>query len=302
MKFLRQKRFPSCIHHIHRLQLTRPPASTTHNHTLPHPQPRHRIPNHLIHNSLGALPLLHHRRRLAHQKRPRIIHHLVINVIAQRLEIVFHGYDPLARQLLDLARAVLLPIPDVLVIPNAQRPAREDDGADIIVEPRGADSFLMGLGRARLLAQDEAGADPDGASAQHEGRGDALTVEEPARGDDLDLIARHGAFPALDHFGDGGDEDGGGDVAGVAAAFAALGADHVGADVEAFGDVFGVADHVHVEDAGFVEALDDVDGGHADGGDEEFSARVDDDGDEVVEFTFCVVVASWITVLAVHSG
>lgn len=54
--------------------------------------------------------------------------------------------------------------------------------------------------------------------------------------------------------------------------------------------MFGVADHVHVEDAGFVEALDDVFGRDADGGDEEFGAGVDDDGDEVVEFALCVVV------------
>ena len=64
----------------------------------------------------------------------------------------------------------------------------------------------------------------------------------------------------------------------MAAAFAALGADHVDADVEAFLDVFGVPDHVHVEDAGFVEALYDVLWGHSDGGDEEFGAGVDDDG------------------------
>lgn len=77
----------------------------------------------------------------------------------------------------------------------------------------------------------------------------------------------------------------------MATAFAALGADHVGADVEAFLNVLGVPDHVHVEDAGFVEALDDGFGGDADGGDEEAGAGVDDDGYEIVEFAFGVVVA-----------
>ncbi len=62
----------------------------------------------------------------------------------------------------------------------------------------------------------------------------------------------------------------------MAAAFAALGADHVGADVEAFFDVFGVAYHVHIEDAGFVEAVDDCFWGDADGGDEERGAGVYD--------------------------
>jgi len=52
-----------------------------------------------------------------------------------------------------------------------------------------------------------------------------------------------------------------------------------------------VPDHIHVEDTGFVEALDDVLGGDADGGDEETGAGVDDDGYELVEFAFGVVVA-----------
>ena len=77
----------------------------------------------------------------------------------------------------------------------------------------------------------------------------------------------------------------------MAAAFAALGADDVGAHVEAFGHVLGVPDHVHVVAAGGVVAADDVGGWDADGGDEEFGARVDDDGDEFVEFALCVVVA-----------
>jgi len=41
---------------------------------------------------------------------------------------------------------------------------------------------------------------------------------------------------------DAGDEDGGGDVAGVAACFGALGADEVDAGGEGFGDVFGGSD------------------------------------------------------------
>ncbi len=40
-----------------------------------------------------------------------------------------------------------------------------------------------------------------------------------------------------------------------------------------------------------MQALDHVDGRHADGGDEEFGAGVDYDRDEFVEFSFCVVVA-----------
>ena len=77
----------------------------------------------------------------------------------------------------------------------------------------------------------------------------------------------------------------------MAAPLAALRADDVGADVEALLDVLRVPDHVHVEDVVLVELLDDVGGGYADGGDEEFRAGFDDDVGEGVEFAFGVVVA-----------
>ena len=204
---------------------------------------------------------------------------------------MFHGDRPLGREILDLLRPIRLPVLDVRVRAHAQRPPREDDRAHIIVEARRPHRLLMRLRRPGLLAQHEPRADPHGAGAEHQRRGETLPIEQPARGNDLHVLARQRAFLALAHLRDGRDQDRGGHVAGVAAAFAALGADQVGADGEAFRDVFGVADHVHVEDAGVMQAGDDVGGRDADGGDEEFGARVDDDGDEVVEFAFGVVVA-----------
>ena len=53
----------------------------------------------------------------------------------------------------------------------------------------------------------------------------------------------------------------------MTAPFAALSTDHVNAYFKALVDVLGVADHVHVEYAGFVEALDNVDWRNADGRD-----------------------------------
>ena len=137
----------------------------------------------------------------------------------------------------------------------------------------------MGFWRARLFGQDEAGADPNGRGAESKGGGKGLAVEETAGRDALDRFLGEGGrrrFSAQRRHG--GDEDRGWHVAGVAAAFAALGADYVDTDVEAFLDVFRVPDHVHVEDAGGVEAVDDGFGRDADGGDEEFGAGVDYDG------------------------
>ena len=50
----------------------------------------------------------------------------------------------------------------------------------------------MGLGRAGLLGQDEAGADPDAGGTEHERAGERLAVVETARRDDLHGLARHG--------------------------------------------------------------------------------------------------------------
>jgi hypothetical protein len=92
------------------------------------------------------------------------------------------------------------------------------------------------------------------------------------------------------HLRDGGDEDGGRDITGVTASLTTLGADNVCADVDALLHVFRVPDHVHVEDAGFVELVDDFFGWDANGGDKEFGARFDDDVDEFGKFAFGVVV------------
>ena len=200
------------------------------------------------------------------------------------------GDDALARQVLDLVLAVLLPVVNVRVSPHAQRPAGEDDGAHVVVEAGGSDGLLVCLGCAGFLRQDEARADPDGAGAECHGGCEGLAVEQTAGGDDLHGVA-HRALLALAQRGDSRDQDGGGHVARVATALAALGADEVRAEVQALLHVLRVADHVHVVDAGLVETVDDVLGRDADGGDEQLGAGVDDDGYELVELALGVVVA-----------
>lgn len=78
----------------------------------------------------------------------------------------------------------------------------------------------------------------------------------------------------------------------MATALAALGTDHIDTHVKAFAYVLGVPDHIHVEDAGLVEALDNMYWGNADGGDEELGTGVDNYGDEIIEFAFSVIVAA----------
>jgi hypothetical protein len=80
----------------------------------------------------------------------------------------------------------------------------------------------------------------------------------------------------------------------VSTALASLGADDIDAEIQALLDVLGVSNHVHVENARFVESVDDVLGGNANGGDEELGPAVDDDADELVELAFCVIVAGGV--------
>lgn len=68
-----------------------------------------------------------------------------------------------------------------------------------------------------------------------------------------------------------------------------LGDDDIGTDLAGLVGVFRVADHVGVEDAGFVEFLDDGFGGDADGTDEDFGATFDNDIDELVQLALCVI-------------
>lgn len=69
----------------------------------------------------------------------------------------------------------------------------------------------------------------------------------------------------LAELGNSWNEDGGWDISGVTSTLTTLCANHVHAELEALLDVLGVADHVHVENAGLVELLDDVLGWDADG-------------------------------------
>lgn len=95
-----------------------------------------------------------------------------------------------------------------------------------------------------------------------------MAVEETSSGDALHWLPRERRLSFGAHLGDCGDEDCGRHVASVPSSFTPLSANDVGANIETFLDVFWVADHVHVEYAGFVETVDDSFRRDADGGDE----------------------------------
>lgn len=265
------------------------------------------IVDELIDNSLGGLLDVDNGSSLAHQEGAELLQRIVVVVVVGLLdgldngglvaavedlvEIGLVGDGALCGELLHLLLAVGLPVVDVGVVAHAHGPAGEDDCADVVVVAGGADGVLVGLWRAGLVGQDEARADPDGRGAHDEGRGERLAVADAAGGDDLDGALCQGRLCGADGLNDGGDQHRRRGVAGVAAALTALGADDVGADVEALLDVLDVANHVHVQDAGLVQLLDDRLGRHADGADEQLGAGLDDDVDEAIELALGVVVA-----------
>jgi hypothetical protein len=254
-------------------------------------QPLYSITDKLVDNFPCGLLVFHNSSDLAHQERARIVHCLVIKIVAQLLEVVLDRQYALAGELLDLARPVLFPVCNVWVVADTERSAREDDCADVVVPASSSDGLLVSLGSASLLRQNEASADPYTSSTKCEHGGQRLAVVHASGCDDEHLLPGQGRLVALDHLNSSGDEDGGGDISGVASALTTLCADNVDAEVEALLDVLGVADHVHVENAGLVELLDDSFGRYTDGTDEEFGTRIDDDVDELVQLALGVVVA-----------
>lgn len=163
----------------------------------------------------------------------------------------------------------------------------------------------MGGRSASLISQDEAGTNPHSRGAKHQGSGNRVAVVQTTGSNDLHGLAGQRALAALNQLGHGGNEDGSGDITGVTTALTTLGADDVNADVESLLDVLGVADHVHAEDTSTVELLHDGLGGNTDGGDEEASAALNDDLDELVEFALGVVVAreeEWLVAVVAQTS
>jgi hypothetical protein len=142
-----------------------------------------------------------------------------------------------------------------------------------------------------LIRQDEASTDPDGGSTEHESSGNGVTVEQTTSRDDLHGLAGQRARLALDQLGNSRDENGGRDITGVTTTLTTLGADNINTDIKTLLHVLGVTDHVHSEDTGTVQLVDDSLGGDPDGGDEETGLAIDDDIDELTELALSVIVA-----------
>jgi hypothetical protein len=93
------------------------------HHLLPLIQPSDGIPNHLVDNGLGALPLVDHGGSFAHQEGAGVVHGLVVNVVAEFLEVVLDGDGAFGGQFFDFSGPVLFPVLDVRVVADSERSA-----------------------------------------------------------------------------------------------------------------------------------------------------------------------------------
>ena len=113
--------------------------------------------------------------------------------------------------------------------PHAHWSPRINEGANDVIVACGDKLLLVNWRRARLLARDEARADPDPRRAVGERGREAPAVGDAACCDHRDGLPGERAGGAFAEVDDGGDEDGERRIARVASALAALGADDVNA-------------------------------------------------------------------------
>lgn len=142
-----------------------------------------------------------------------------------------------------------------------------------------------------LIGEDETGSDPAAGGTEHQCRGNTLSVEETSGSNDLNRLARHWADLSFDELGNSWNEDGCWDISGVSTTFTTLCADDVDTECKTFGDVFWVSDHVHVENAGLVELVDNVLWWNTYGRNKEFRAGLDDNISKLIKLSLGVVVA-----------
>lgn len=122
----------------------------------------------------------------------------------------------------------------------------ENDGADVVLKARGADSLLVSLGGTGLLGKNETGSDPDAGSTKHKSSSKRVTVEQTTSSNNLDGLLSEGADLAFTDLGNGGNENRRGNVTSVTTTLATLGADDIGTDINGLLRVLGVTNHVHV--------------------------------------------------------
>jgi hypothetical protein len=136
------------------------------------------------------------------------------------------------------------------------------------------------LGSTGFDGSDKASTNPDTLRAPGKIGGKAPSIEDSTSTNNIDGLAGERGSTAFNSVNGGRDEDARRNVASMPSSLAGLSADEVDTDLKGFERVFGVANHIHNEDAGFMELIDGPLWGNADGGDEEGGTLFDNDLDQ----------------------
>jgi len=193
-----------------------------------------------------------------------------------------------------------VPLADIIVRLHAQRPSRQNKGPLGAGEIAADDLLLVLLGAARLHSGHEARSNPDAAGALHQAGGQTPSVGDAACGnhEGVLLAAQELGLVLPRHVHDGRDQDAVGDVARVSATLTALRAHHVDTQLQSLDGMLGVSDHVHDQNAGVMQPVDDALGRDAHGGHKQLGARLDGDVDQLVQLAVGVVVVGLAGVAA----
>lgn len=174
----------------------------------------------------------------------------------------------------------------------------KDNCADIVIKSGCSDSLLVGLWSTGFIGENEPGSNPHGGGTKHKSRGHRLAVEKTSSSNDLDGLSGHWALLALDHLHNGGDKDSCGDISGVTTTLTSLGANDICTGIKAFLNMLRVADHVHVEDTGGMQALNNMLWWNTNCRDKELGSAFNDYINKLIKLALGVVIANRMLITA----
>lgn len=147
----------------------------------------------------------------------------------------------------------------------------------------------MHLGSTSFDGSNKASTNPDTLRAPGEIGGKAPSIEDSTSTDNIDGLAGERGSTALNSINGGRDENARRYVASMPSSLTSLGTDEVDTDLKGLERVFGMANHIHDEDAGFMELIDGPLWGNTDGGDEEGGPLFDNDLDQFWKLALGVI-------------
>jgi len=212
------------------------------------------------------------------------------------LEVLNRRNNALGSQLLDLCLFVLFPVFHVVSISHTEGSSSVDQGTLCVVESSRNNEVFVNFGCTSLLGGNKSSSNPDSLGSPRQVGGQTSAVVDSSGSDDIDGSASEGALVALYCVDTCRDKDTCRGISSVTSTLASLCTDEVDTNCECFGDVLGVANHVHYGDASFVEGVNGLAVRDTDSTNKELGALFDDHFDEVRQLTLGVIILQFCLV------